>query len=227
MSSTAPDLRVDDLSRHFGRRWALARVSFDVPAGGAMLLVGANGSGKTTLLRTLATALAPHHGTATLGGRDLWAERRALRPRIGLLTHASGLYADLTGRENLHTWAALLGEPPDLDALLDRVGLLSDADRAVRTYSAGMTRRLSLARLLLKTPDLTLLDEPFSALDPVGRDLVVQTVRALRARGTTLLLSTHHAGLAEGLCDEAIKLDHGQIVWRGSPSSPQATVGDA
>lgn len=224
--STA-DLHVEDVSRHFGRRWALARVSFDLPAGASLLLLGANGSGKTTLLRTLATAIAPHRGTVRWGGQDLWQHRHALRPRIALLSHASGLYADLTGRENLQVWAAMAGLPTSVDRFLDRVGLLQHAERPVRTYSAGMTRRLALARLLLKTPTLALLDEPFSALDPSGRQVVHEVVSELRSQGASLILSTHHPGLAATLCDSALRLESGQIVWRGAPDSPQAVVGEA
>ncbi len=217
-------LVVDDLSRRFGRRWALARVSLTVPAGGGLLLLGANGSGKTTLLRTLATALRPHRGSASLGGRDLWEDRRALRPRIALLTHAPGLYADLSAAENLRAWAAMGGHAVDAAARLAEVGLTDAADRVVRTFSAGMVRRLALARILLKSPDLVLLDEPFSALDPEGRAVVAKAAQAVRARGATLVLSTHHAPLAASLCDQAIRLHEGQIVWRGAPDDPQAAV---
>jgi len=192
-----------------------------------LLLVGANGSGKTTLLRTLATALKPHHGRATLGGLDLWTERHDVRPRIALLTHAPGLYADLTARENLRAWAAMGGLDADVDTLLRQVGLADAARRVVRTFSAGMVRRLALARILLKTPDLVLLDEPFSALDPEGRQVVADAVTDLRDRGATLVLSTHHAPYAAALCDQAIRLDAGQIVWRGAPTDPAASVGEA
>jgi heme exporter protein A len=204
-------LRVENLCRRFGRRWALARVRFDLPRNEGLLLLGANGSGKTTLLRCLATALKPHDGTLTFGGRPMWDERDALRERIQLLTHASALYEDLSGAENLSTWASLAGVPVDAPALLARVGL-SDRSEAVRTYSAGMKRRLALARLMIRPCDLVLLDEPFTALDVAGRELMAGVIRELMHGGATVVLSTHHAHLGEPFCRFSLELDNGQVV---------------
>lgn len=203
------------------------RVSFEVDAGGALMLVGANGSGKTTLLRCLATALRPHDGTIRVDGRPLWDNRHALRPRIAMLGHAPALYADLSASENLRAWASMGGHRADVPALLARVGLTDTGTRPVRAFSAGMTRRLALARLLIKSPSLLLLDEPFSALDPPGRAVVADVVRALRAGGTTVVLTTHHPAIAAPLCDQAIRLDAGRVAWRGAPTDPAAVVGEA
>lgn len=183
-----------------------------------MLLLGPNGSGKTTLLRCLATALKPHHGQATFDGRDLWADRRALRRDIALLSHETALYHDLSARQNLVSWARMGGFDADVDALLDRVGLAETGPKAVRSFSAGMKRRLALARALLKQPRLVLFDEPFSALDPAGRELVGEILTEVRAAGATLIVSTHHAHVGARWCDDAIRLEAGQIAWRGPAS---------
>lgn len=208
-------LVVEGLARRFGPRWVLARVSLTVPAGGAMLLVGPNGSGKTTLLRCLATALKPHAGGASFGGADLWAERHELRRKIALLSHATRLYDDLSARQNLDVWARMGGLRADLDALLERVGLPDSGPKPVRAFSAGMKRRLALARVLLKKPRLALFDEPFSALDPQGRELVGEVLQEIRGSGSTLVLSTHHHALGARYCDTAIRLEAGQVAWRG------------
>jgi ABC-type multidrug transport system ATPase subunit len=181
-----------------------------------MMLTGANGSGKSTLLRCLATALRPHQGQATIGGRDLWRERSVLRAHIGYLAHQLHVWGDLSPTENLSAWAHLGGLSADPAALLRRVGLEPGRSDPVRALSAGMKRRLALSRLLLKRPRLILLDEPFSALDPDGRALLVGVVDELRAEGATLLLATHLPEIGRALCDRALVLESGQKVWEGS-----------
>lgn len=227
MSPTPQGLSIVDLSRRFGPRWVLTRLTIDVPSGGALLLLGPNGSGKTTLLRCLATALKPHHGNAWLDGDALWDNRRSLRRDIALLSHASALYEDLSARQNLVVWQRMGGYDADLDALLERVGLADTGAKSVRAFSAGMRRRLALARAMLKKPRLVLFDEPFSALDPQGREVVGDVLNAFRAQGATLIVSTHHAALGARFCDDAIRLEAGRIAWRGPASEAQAAVVDA
>ncbi len=208
-------LVVHDLSRRFGPRWVLARVGFDVPPGDALLVVGHNGCGKTTLLRCLATALKIHHGSARFGGLDMWENRAELRHKVALLSHDSHLYEDLSARQNLDVWAKMGGLHKDLDALLERVGLEHTGKRPVRAFSAGMRRRLALARVLLKDPSLILFDEPFSALDPAGRATVAGVLQELRERGATILLSTHHHEIGARFADQAMRMKEGRIVWKG------------
>lgn len=186
-------------------------MSFTVERGDALMLTGANGSGKTTLLRCLATALKPDHGRATWEGVDLWTDRAACRPKLSLYSHASALWEDLSGPENLRIWAQLGGYAPNIEARLDEVGL-ELRHEPVRTYSAGMRRRLALARSLLKEPELLLLDEPFAALDPDGRALVVDIANKRRASGTTLIIATHLPDEAAAVCDKRIHLEAGRAV---------------
>ncbi|MFK7926972.1 MAG: heme ABC exporter ATP-binding protein CcmA [Myxococcota bacterium] len=207
---------VHDLARRFAQRWAVARVSFAVPRGVACMVTGANGSGKTTLLRCVATALKPHHGSIQFDGSDLWVQRRTARPNIALLSHATRLYEDLDARGNLQTWAKLGGYRPDITQLLERVGLPNQRRDAVRTFSAGMRRRLALARVLIKRPKLLLLDEPFTALDPAGRELIIEIAKELNAGGTTLLVATHLPDVARRICPEHLHMEDGRVIDRSA-----------
>jgi heme exporter protein A len=206
-------LDVLDVSKRFGAHWALARVSFQLPRGGALLLTGHNGSGKTTLLRLIATALRPSSGRLTVLGLDAATAQEEIRARVGLLSHAHFVYDDLAGLENLEVLARLLGRPRGSarDAL-SRVGLDPRDDRPVRFYSAGMRKRLALARLFLKAPELALLDEPFGELDPEGIADVERAVKELRAAGTTLVLATHQIQQGLSLCDQRLHLETGRSV---------------
>ncbi len=226
---TGLHLSIERLARRFGRRWALARLSFEVPAGAALLITGANGSGKTTLLRCLATALKPHEGVVRADGRPLWAHRGTLRRDIGYLAHASRLYEDLSARDNLRVWRDLqgAGSRVDLEAALRAVHLPTDRSEPIRTFSAGMRRRLALAVALLGSPRLLLLDEPFSALDPDGRALMRSLLEARRAQGVTLVIASHLPAEAAPLCTHALHLDAGRIAWHGNPDEALARVGTA
>ncbi|WNZ65260.1 ATP-binding cassette domain-containing protein [Myxococcus sp. MxC21-1] len=145
--SAAPALALHDVSKRYGRRWALARLTYALPAGRSLLLTGHNGSGKTTLLRLLATALSPTAGRVEVLGRDAVVERDAVRRDVALLSHASFLYEDLTAHQNLTVLARLLGLPSPADAASDeltRVGLSRRSDSPVRSFSAGMRKRRRL-----------------------------------------------------------------------------------
>lgn len=208
-----PALELNDVSRRYGRRWAVARLSFSLPAGGSLLLTGHNGSGKTTLLRMVATAIDPTAGRIRIFGQDTVAERDAIRRRVGLLSHASFLYEDLTAEQNLLVMARLLGirRPHEaVLALLERVGLSARSHHPVRQFSAGMRKRLAIARLLLKAPELALLDEPFGELDPRGITQMEGIIRDLASAGTTIVLATHLIEQGRLLCRERLHLSEGR-----------------
>ncbi len=188
----------------------------ELAPGSSWMLTGANGSGKSTLLRCLATALKAHEGTIRYGDLDLWDHRTEIRPQMAYLAHQLHLYDDLSQRDNIRMWARMGGLEADADALLIRVGLDPKRPDPVRALSAGMKRRLALARILIKTPRLLLLDEPFSALDPDGRQLVVDVVREIQTRGTTLVLATHLPTSAIHICRNAVVMEAGQIRWTGA-----------
>lgn len=209
-------LVVEELAVRFGPRWALAHVSFEMPEGGSLLLLGHNGSGKTTLLRCLSTAIPYDHGSVRLNGTPLWQDRATLRPHVAMFGHATRLWDDLSARDNLATWAGLFGVAEDLDARLERVGLADTGDRPARAFSAGMKRRLALAVMLLKRPRLALFDEPFTNLDAEGRALVSEVIDEVRAQGALTVVCTHLPDLGARHCDTALVLDDGQVAWRGA-----------
>jgi heme exporter protein A len=207
------------LGRRFGRRWALADVSLTVPSGARVMVTGRNGSGKSTLLRVLATASRVDRGTAVVAGYDVKRQRSRVRQRVALLGHHSYLYEAFSARDNLTAAARFLGAPAErVEALLERVGLAARAEDPISIFSAGMRKRLSLARALLQEAEVLLLDEPYGELDPAGFALLDRVLDEQRARGRTVLLATHLLEHGRELCDRAIALDEGRLVWSGPAS---------
>jgi heme exporter protein A len=210
-----PALALHDVSKRYGRRWALARLTYSLPAGRSLLLTGHNGSGKTTLLRLVATALSPTAGKVEVLGRDVVADRDAVRREVALLSHASFLYEDLTAQQNLTLFARLIGLPSPsdtADAFLGRLGLTQRSDSPVRSFSAGMRKRLAIARLLMKAPSIALLDEPFGELDPAGIAAMEGIIGELKASGVTVVLATHLVEQGMALCEERLHLQEGRAV---------------
>lgn len=212
VAESTAGLVVDDLARRYGRRWAVARVSFAVAPGTACQITGPNGSGKSTLLRCAATAIQPHHGQIRLDGDSIWENRRTLRRDISFLSHDSRLYEDLSAGDNLRSWARLGGYSTSVDGLIERVGLDPQRTDPVRMFSAGMRRRLALAVALMKQPKLLLLDEPFAALDPIGRGLVVDVIRSICEQGAVVVMATHHPEEAAQACSQHVRLESGRKV---------------
>jgi heme exporter protein A len=209
-------IEAENLARRYGRRWALADVSFKVRSGSVVMVAGRNGSGKSTLFRLLSTAIRPDRGKATIGGFELVREREDIRRTTALLSHYSYLYESLTARENLSVAADHLGKPRSVVMpLLERVTLAQRADDPVSTFSAGMRKRVSFARVLLQEPTLALLDEPYGQLDPEGFLLVDEVVRELKAQGTTVMLATHQLERGANLADDVIILEAGRVQWTG------------
>jgi heme exporter protein A len=211
-----------DLVKRFGRSAALRGIGFDVAAGSAHAVLGANGAGKSTLLRLAAGLGRPTSGTLTIGGVP--ASRPEARARVGYAGHATWLYPTLTARENLWFAARLRGlreAHERIERLLEEEALSDAADLPAGALSRGMAQRLSLARALVHTPELLLLDEPFDGLDARAAERLVSRLRALRANGHTLLLVTHDPRRAAALCDTALVLAHGRVVAElaGAPSA--------
>jgi heme exporter protein A len=204
--------------RRYGRRWALADVSFEVPEGARVMVTGRNGSGKSTLLRVLATAIRCDGGTIRILGHPARENREYVRERIALLGHRSHLYEPLTAIENLAVAARFLGRDSrraTLLARLDEVGLVDRGDDTVHTFSAGMRQRLALAHVLQQEARVVLLDEPYGHLDPAGFLLVDRLLDRLRERGATVLMATHLLSRGRALCDRALVLDAGRLVFEG------------
>jgi heme ABC exporter ATP-binding subunit CcmA len=224
-SSGGLAIRTRELGRRFGRSWALAHCDLEVAAGEALLVAGANGSGKTTLLRIAAGLLRPTSGSIEIFGLEPRARRLACRRRLSLISHQTYLYERLTAIESLRLWARVQGGRRHDDALLpllDEVGLADRAGSQVQTFSAGMRKRLTLARARLEQPDLLLLDEPFAALDVPGQRLVERWIGDSVARGVTVVLASHQLEQAAALAARAVVLQRGQIEWEGTAAEAAA-----
>ena len=215
----APDTRppavaTTDLARLFAGSPALAGVSLRIDGGRTVALLGPNGAGKTTLLRLLATAIRPSYGRASVDGLALDRHPSLVRERVAYLSHATGLYDDLTARENLRFSAAMLDTPDAGDRVeraLTDVGLASRAGDRVRDFSAGMRKRLALGRILLGSASLVLLDEPYAALDVEGMGLVDQLLGAWREVGVTVLVASHSTERFDAILDGRVTLERGLV----------------
>lgn len=208
-----PAIETQGLSRRFGLHYALRDVTLTLAPASVLLVVGPNGAGKTTLLRLLATALRPSRGGGSVFGSDLVRHPDAVRRVTTLVGAGGGVYAALTGVENLLFAAAMTGaskERPDILALLERVGLSRAGGHPVRTYSQGMRRRLALARAWLLRPRLLLLDDPFGGLDAEGAGLVSALVGEVRASGGAAVLATHEWERGLPLADRILALVNGR-----------------
>jgi heme exporter protein A len=204
-------VEVDRLERRYGDRVALDGVSVRLEPGQTLAVLGANGAGKTTLLRVLATLLRPHGGTVRVLGAELPREAWKARGRVGYLGHEPMLYRSLSARENLAFCARLHGvRNGRVDELLERVGLARRAHDRVDEFSRGMKQRVAAARAVLHEPELLLLDEPLSALDPGAARLLEPLIG--RESGLTRVLVTHDVARAEREADVILRLRGGRAV---------------
>jgi heme ABC exporter ATP-binding subunit CcmA len=205
-----------------GRFPVLAGVDLDVGRGEIVLLQGPNGAGKTSLLRACAGLLRVASGEARVLGEDLVAEPRAVRRRVGLLGHATGLYDDLTAADNVRFAVRAGGRPvAAASAALDRLGLVGRLPgTAVGALSAGQRRRVALAALVARDPELWLLDEPHAGLDVEHRDLLDELVREAVHRGATVLLASHEHDRAQGLAKRIVTVAGG-VISATADSFPQ------
>jgi heme ABC exporter ATP-binding subunit CcmA len=205
-----------------GRFPALAGVDLDVQRGEIVLLQGPNGAGKTTLLRTCAGLLPVVSGEAVVLGHDLRVDRTAVRPRVGLLGHATGLYDDLTVHDNVRFWArAGRADPADAAAALTTLGLDGRLrDVPVARLSAGQRRRASLAVMVARRPELWLLDEPHAGLDSDARDLVDGLVRDAARAGATVIVASHEHDRAAALAGRTVTIVGGAVQAPPASGSP-------
>lgn len=199
---------------------ALAGVSVRVPRGSITLLRGPNGAGKTTLLRVCAGLVPIERGRADVLGVDLMKERHLVRPRVGVLGHANGLYNDLSARENVRFWGRTVGASDDeIEAALQRMAIGARlASLAVSKMSAGQRRRTALAGLVARRAELWLLDEPHAGLDAAGRDELDDVLRAAAAAGATIVVASHELERAGSLASRQYEVVAGQLrEWTAQP----------
>jgi ABC-2 type transport system ATP-binding protein len=229
--SAAYAVEIRQLRRVFGGRRsspevvALAGIDLTVPPGEVHGLLGPNGAGKTTLCKILSTVLLPTAGTAMVDGHDVVAETGSVRKRIGIVFGGErGLYSRLTARQNLQFWGALYGLRgrrlrARVGELIARVGLGERADHRVEGFSRGMKQRLHLARGLVGDPQVLLLDEPTTGMDPVAARDFRALVDELRGEGRTVLLTTHDMAEAEAVCDRVSLIDGGTLLATERPAT--------
>jgi len=207
-------IEAQGLTKAFGTRKALDGVSFELPEGAFLSIFGPNGAGKTTLLRVLSTLARPTAGAASICGVDLRENPDEARGLIGMISHAPMLYPDLTAEENLLLYAELYGvaDPKSrVLELLDAVGLSHRRLDPVRTFSRGMTQRVSIARALVHDPRVVFLDEPYSGLDPHAVDIFDGLIASVRGDRTFVMVS-HDLAKGFGLCTHALVLARGRVV---------------
>ncbi|MFO0750912.1 MAG: heme ABC exporter ATP-binding protein CcmA [Myxococcota bacterium] len=221
-----PALESREVSRRFGRRWALRRVSLVFAPGTVTAIVGDNGAGKSTLLQILAGFVRPSEGEVLAFDTPLGAfPPRDVRRRMAVLAHAPGIYPDLSGRENLVFFSRFHERPgagrcSEVGQTLARLGLEDAADRPVRTYSRGMIQRLALGRVLLQEAELWLLDEPTTGLDASGTQLLAGLIASARAAGRTVVAVTHDLPALGPAVDRVVRLTQGRLVSDGPNGAP-------
>jgi ABC-2 type transport system ATP-binding protein len=226
----APLLEARALTVAYGPITALDRVDLTVPPRQVVAILGPNGAGKTTFVRTVATLVAPTSGELRVRGYDVRRDPGAVRRRIGLAGQFAAVEPTMSGRENLEMTARLFGHRraaarEAATAVIEQLGLGNVADRRSGAYSGGQRRRLDLGAGLVGAPQLLLLDEPTTGLDPAGRAEVWDAVRSLVSGGTDVLLTTHYLDEANELADHVVVIDQGRPIAAGTVAELKASVG--
>ncbi|HEX6357542.1 ATP-binding cassette domain-containing protein [Actinophytocola sp.] len=223
-------VRAEALVKTFGSTRALDGIDLEIPTGTVLGLLGPNGAGKTTAVRILTTLLRPDSGRAWVAGYDVLAEPNKVRESIGLSGQYAAVDENLTGFENLYMVGRLYGmNKPDArkraDELITRFRLTDAAGRPAKTYSGGMRRRLDLAGALVAEPQVVLLDEPTTGLDPRGRLDTWEVIGELVSDGATVLLTTQYLEEADQLANTILVIDHGRVIASGSADELKSEVG--
>jgi lipooligosaccharide transport system ATP-binding protein len=217
-------LEISDLRKSYGDREVVAGISFAIGKGECFGLLGPNGAGKTTTLRCCLGHTSPDSGSIRLVGEPVPMRAREARMRVGVVPQFDNLDPDFSAAENLLVFGRYFGiDDATIHAriprLLEFAGLAGKAGASLKTLSGGMKRRLTLARALVNDPDLLILDEPTTGLDPQARHLIWERLQGLLADGKTILLTTHFMEEAERLCHRLAIMDEGKVIAEGSPQS--------
>lgn len=211
-----PDaITATNLSKTFGGTKALDSVTLSVARGSSFAVLGPNGAGKTTLIGVMSTLVKPSSGSIKINGVEISDEPERVKRQIGVVSHSTLLYDELTARENLSFYAGLYGVDVDVDEALGKARLLQVGDDMVGTFSRGMKQKLSIARAMLHEPEILLLDEPTVSLDAKSRQEFYKSIDELSSKGVTILLTTHSFEEAQRLCRECAVMDRGKIIFKG------------
>src|ERR1700728_1824132 len=227
INSNAASIEAEGLTKRFGKFTAVQSLDLHVETGTVVSLLGPNGAGKTTMVRMLATLLRPDGGSARIAGHDIVGEAERGRRVISLTGQFAALDKNLTARENLVLMARLRGHSRGAartiaGELVERFDIEEFHARLVKNLSGGQRRRVALAAGLIDKPQLLVLDEPTTGLDPRSRQVVWATVRELVAEGVTLLLTTQYLEEADALAARVVLIDHGREIAKGTPSELKA-----
>jgi lipooligosaccharide transport system ATP-binding protein len=216
------------LVKSYGKITAVDGIDFEVEAGECFGFLGPNGAGKTTTMKMIYGLASVDGGELRVLGLDVHQRRREVKARLGVVPQEQNLDRELTVRENLSIQALYHGLPADgrIDELLDFTLLANRADGRPAELSGGMKRRLLIARALVNRPELVVLDEPTTGLDPQARLAVWTLLDRLRSEGVTLLVTTHYMEEAERICDRLVIMEHGRIVAAGSPAELKERYGE-
>ena len=222
IAAATPVIAVEALEKRYGEVEAVRGVSFSIWPGTCVGLLGPNGAGKTTIMRMIMALAQPTSGYVRLFGKAPSALGRAMRERVGLVPQEDNLDPDLSVRQNLEVYGRYFGRPAGelaerVPLLLEFMQLIERANAQVMQLSGGMKRRLIIARALIANPELIILDEPTTGLDPQARVLIWRRLVDLKREGKTLLLTTHYMDEAQRLCDRIIIIDGGKVLDEGSP----------
>lgn len=210
-------IQAHGLRKEYGSTVALQGLDLEIEAGGVVGILGPNGAGKTTLVEILEGLRKPTSGSVSVLGMDPTTEGRSLRERLGVQLQKTALPPELTVREMLRLFASFYSSALPIDSVLDKVDLNSQADQNATTLSGGQQQRLVVGIALIHDPQLVILDEPTTGLDPKARRDLHEVIRELRAQGRTTLLTTHYIEEAEHLCDRVVMIRDGRIVADGAP----------
>jgi len=219
-----------DVGKRFGKVQALAGIDLVAESGRVLAVLGPNGAGKTTFVRCVSTLIRPDTGTLLVAGFDVRKRPRQVRRAISLSGQYAAVEEAMTGRENLLMVARLFGQSKttarrNAERVLQQVNLVDDANRLVRTYSGGMRRRLDLAASMVGSPQLLLMDEPTTGLDPGSRQDLWTAIRSLVASGTDVLLTTQYLEEADQLAHDIVIVDHGRVIASGTPHELKQLAG--
>ena len=210
-----PILQVSNINKSFGRVRALRDVSFSVARGSIIGLVGPNGAGKSTTMKVITGVTAPDVGEIKVAGETVTMQHRHVLAKVGALIENPGLYAYMTGWDNLKLYAEVAGiSDNEITEIVTQLGLVEFINKKVKTYSWGMKQRVGVALAMVNNPDLLLLDEPLNGMDPVSAEAVKAVLRDWRDAGKTILISSHTVRDLEGLVDDYIFIDRGEIISR-------------
>ena len=210
-----PILQVSNITKSFGRVRALRDVSFSVARGTIIGLVGPNGAGKSTTMKVITGVTAPDVGEIKVAGETVTMQHRHVLAKVGALIENPGLYAYMTGWDNLKLYATVAGTSDDkISEIVTQLGLVEFINKKVKTYSWGMKQRVGVALAMVNDPDLLLLDEPLNGMDPVSAEAVKAVLRDWRDAGKAILISSHTVRDLEGLVDDYIFIDRGEIISR-------------